>query len=238
MDHKESASWRLNKFLAAGGVASRRACDELIFGGEVSVNGIVTITPQTRVTAADNVSIKGKAIAPPCDKVYYMLNKPKGYVCSRVGSSRQKLVCELFDKAPGQRLFTAGRLDKDTEGLLIVTNDGDFAHKLIHPSFNVTKEYLVKVREEVMHEHLVAIASGTSVEGTFVKPKEVLKVRRGTLRITVSEGKKHEVRLLAAAAGLTIYDLVRIRVGSLTLGNLPLGQWRALTPQEREGVLR
>lgn len=234
---KESTtvSWRLNKFLAASGVASRRACDDLIFDGRVVVNGKVTLLPQTKVTSSDSVIVEGRLLPPLEERVYFLLNKPRGYVCSRVGGGSQRLVFELFEGMK-QRLFTAGRLDKDTEGLLIVTNDGDFANKVIHPSSDITKEYLVKVREEVLHEHLVAMSRGTLVEGTFVRPKKVVKVRRGTLRVTVSEGKKHEVRLLAAAAGLTVYDLKRIRVGGLLLGALEVGAWRPLSSRERVAV--
>jgi 23S rRNA pseudouridine2605 synthase len=232
MSFSPITEWRLNKYLATAGVASRRACDALIFDGKVTVNGQLTLLPQTKVTAKDQIAVGGRLLAPLEERVYYMLNKPNGYVCSRVGSARQRLVFELFDGAD-ERLFTAGRLDKDTEGLLVVTNDGDFANRLIHPSSNIAKEYLVKVREEVTHEHLMAMSAGTLVEGVFVKPKKVVKVRRGTLRVTVYEGKKHEVRILAAAAGLTVYELTRIRLGGLTLGNLPVGAWRPLSERER-----
>ncbi|MFA6916428.1 MAG: pseudouridine synthase [Parachlamydiales bacterium] len=228
---------RLSKFLASSGIASRRACEELIFDGQVSVNGEVCLVPQTKVDAEDKILVRGKDVKSKPEFVYFLLNKPKGYVCSHAKASHKHIVMDLFKDHSG-RLVTAGRLDKDTEGLLIVTNDGEYANKVIHPSSNLTKEYLVKVSEEVTPEHLYAISSGTLVEGVFVKPKKVSKVRRGTLRISVSEGKKHEVRRLAAAAGLNVISLTRIRLGGLLLGNIPVGSWKALGEKERMAVFQ
>lgn len=226
---------RLSKFLAAAGVASRRACEELIFDGQITVNGEVVLLPQTKVDANDKILVKGKKITGKPALVYYMLNKPKGYVCSHARGSHRHIVMDLFKENPA-RLITAGRLDKDTEGLLIVTNDGEYANKVIHPSSEITKEYLVKVTEDITHDHLVAISNGTLVEGVFIKPKNVAKVRRGTLKVTVSEGKKHEVRRLAAAAGLEVLSLTRIRLGGLLLGSLAPGQWKELGERERMAV--
>jgi 23S rRNA pseudouridine2605 synthase len=225
---------RLSKALAAAGVASRRGCEELIFAGKVKVNGKVVLVPQTLVSwKEDRISVSGKSLHTEEDKVYYILNKPTGYICSnkRVGS--KKIVLDLFAGSP-QRLFTIGRLDRDTTGLLLVTNDGYFAQKVIHPSSNIQKEYLVKVHNEVTHDHLVSISKGMSIEGSWIKPVRVTKVRRGTLKVVVMEGKKREVRLLVEKAGLKIDTLSRIRIGSLTLGPLPLGVFRPLTESERE----
>lgn len=225
---------RLSKVLAAAGVASRRACEELIFSGVVRVNDEVVTIPQTQVDpSSDKITVHDKPIKPKEDKVYYLLNKPPGFICSSKGSSGSKLVTDLF-KEEGHRLFTVGRLDKDTQGLLLVTNDGHFANRAIHPSSNIHKEYLVKADREISHEHLVAISNGTLVEGTFVKPIRIEKVRRGTIKIIIGEGKKREVRMLLAAAGVKILELTRIRVGQLRLGDLPLGTWRPLTEKEKQ----
>jgi 23S rRNA pseudouridine2605 synthase len=225
---------RLSKVLAASGVASRRSCEELIFKGRVKVNGEVVLLPQTLVTQGkDKISVDDKSITVEEKKVYYLLNKPVGYVCSTRGGASTKLVLDLFKDANQPRLFTVGRLDKDTEGLLIVTNDGHFANRVIHPSSNIEKEYLAKTDQEITHEHLVAIGHGTLVEGVFVKPLKVVKVRRGVVKVTLSEGKKHEVRLLLNAAGLQVQELTRIRLGSLVLGPLPVGSWRSLTEKEK-----
>ena len=225
---------RLSKVLAAAGVASRRACEELIFDGQVKVNGAIVKVPQTQVDLKeDRILVRDQPVQQTESKVYYMLNKPVGYICSTRGSGQSKLVLDLF-QGEGHRLFTVGRLDKDTSGLLIVTNDGHFANQVIHPSADIQKEYLVKTDQEVTHDHLIAIGHGTLVEGVFVKPIRVQKVRRGTIKIVIGEGKKREVRLLLDAAGLKVEALIRIRVGSLTLGELPVGSWRPLTAKEKE----
>lgn len=225
---------RLSKILAASGVASRRACEELIFQGKVTVDGQVVLLPQTMVDSETaDITVNGQPFKGVEEKVYYMLNKPVGTICSAKGNARSKLVLDLF-KEEGHRLFTVGRLDKDTEGLLLVTNDGHFANSVIHPSANIAKEYLAKTGQEITHEHLVAISNGTLVEGVFVKPVAVTKVRRGTVKVTIMEGKKREVRILLSAAGLEVQQLTRIRLGGLHLGSLPVGSWRPLTPRERK----
>jgi 23S rRNA pseudouridine2605 synthase len=224
---------RLSKVMAAAGVASRRACEELIFAGRVKVNGVVTLVPQTMVDQADSIAVDGEQVgAKAQNKVYYMLNKPAGYICTARSNLKSKIVLDLFTGSK-ERVFTVGRLDKDTKGLLLVTNDGHFANSVIHPSANVVKEYLAKTDQEITAEHLKAISSGTLVEGVFVKPIRVSKVRKGTVKICVGEGKKREVRLLLEGAGLQVLELTRIRIGGLHLGSLPEGQWRSMSQQER-----
>lgn len=224
---------RLSKFLAASGVASRRACEELIFEGKVSVNGQICLVPQTLVNSQDKIVCEGIEVGKAQAKVYYMLNKPRGYICSASRSSNSKIVLDLFEEAE-ERLFTIGRLDKDTEGLLLVTNDGHFANEVIHPSANIQKEYLAKTDHEITSEHLAAISHGTIVEGVFIRPLKVAKVRRGTVKVTVAEGKKREVRCLLEAAGLKTMELTRIRIGGLLLGSLPVGSWRPLSEREKQ----
>ncbi len=229
---------RLSKALSAAGVGSRRGCEQMIFDGRVSVNGETVLLPQTLVSWQDDtIEVDGEKIRGEEKKVYYLLNKPAGYICSNKRmTGRSKLVVDLFQNKDG-RLFTVGRLDKDTEGLIIITNDGLFAQKLIHPSYEVQKEYLVKTDREVTPGHLEALSSGTVVERTFVKPVKVKKVRKGTIRITVMEGKKHEVRQLMENAGLGVRNLKRIRLGHFILGDLPLGSYRPLSPSEIDEVL-
>jgi len=226
---------RLSKFMAAAGVASRRACEEFIFSGRVKVNGQAALLPQTMVNDTDEILLDGKKIGNAEKKLYFILNKPTGYVCSTVGNSKTKLVLDLFEDQP-ERLFTVGRLDKDTSGLILVTNDGHFANKVIHPSSGIHKEYLAKTDQEITAEHLIAISQGTVVEGVFVKPLRVTKVRKGTVKVTVVEGKKREVRLLLDHAGLEVQELCRIRLGGLHLGTLPEGQWKPLTDRERNSI--
>jgi len=224
---------RLSKYLAAAGVAARRTCEEIIFAGRVTVNGQIVLVPQTLVGDRDKITVDRKAIKAAEQKVYYILNKPAGYVCTARQTPNTKIVLDLFAEEP-YRLFTVGRLDKDTQGLLLVTNDGHFANRVIHPSADIHKEYLAKTDVEISADHLKAIANGTLVEGIFVKPVKVSKVRRGTIKVTISEGKKREVRLLLEAAGLTIKELTRIRIGGLVLGPIPTGSWRAMSEKEKE----
>lgn len=230
---KSSTKNRLSKFLAAAGVASRRTCEEIIFSGRVTVNGVITIIPQTMVDEKDKICVDGKRVTPEEQKVYYMVNKPVNYLCTAKKMGSNKIVYDLFEGVP-YRIFTIGRLDKDTQGLLLLTNDGHFANEVIHPSADIQKEYLAKTDQEITAEHLIKIADGTLVEGAFVKPVKVSKVRRGTLKITIAEGKKREVRILLEAAGLQIKELIRIRIGALHLGELPIGAWRELTEREKE----
>ncbi len=224
---------RLSKILAASGVASRRECEEIIFAGRVKVNGEICKVPQTMVSGKDSIEVDGEGIKPIETKVYYILNKPKGYVCTHAKHKDTKIVLDLF-KDTQERLFTIGRLDKNTTGLLLLTNDGHFANEVIHPSHNIQKEYLVKTDQEITDTHLKAISSGTLVEGTFVKPIKVTKVRKGTVKVVIMEGKKREVRYLMEAAGLKVLELTRIRLGGLILGHLPIGSWRPMTEREKK----
>lgn len=228
---------RLSKALAAAGVASRRACEELIFKGKVSVNGEIILVPQTLVSwENDNIAIDGIPLKQEQDKVYFVLNKPKGYICSSARIGSKKLVVDIFQNLP-YRLFTVGRLDRDTTGLLLVTNDGHFANQVIHPSRGLTKEYLIKTNQEITHEHLASIAKGAFIEGGWVKPVSVAKMRKGTLKIVVREGKKREVRLLVQKVDLSIISLHRIRIGPLVLGNIEVGDYRPLSAKEKEQLL-
>lgn len=224
---------RLSKVLAACGVAARRKCEELIFSGKVTVNGNKVLIPQTLVDLArDKIQVNGQNIVRQDKKLYFMLNKPAGLLCTSLDVGGEKSVLSLF-KEEKARLFTVGRLDKDTKGLILVTNDGHFAQSVIHPSKNIEKEYLAKTDQEVSLEHLKAISSGGLVEGVWVKPLKVTKVRRGTIKIAVSEGKKREVRVLLENAGLTVLELKRIRIGSIVLGELAEGAYRTLSEKEK-----
>jgi 23S rRNA pseudouridine2605 synthase len=230
---------RLSKVLATAGIASRRAAEELIFDGRVTVNGQTVLKPQEMVTLGkDKILVDGKPVVRAPKKHYYVLNKPEGYICSNTRkSAKEKVVFDLFEEGL-PRLFTAGRLDRDTSGLIIVTNDGHFANQLIHPSFDVEKEYVAKVDEEITEEHLKKLTQGTLIEGSFVKPIRVGKVRKGTLKIVIKEGKKREVRHLLLNAGLNCIELKRVRIGSLTLNTLPVGSYREMTEKEKNEVLK
>ncbi|MBI3508928.1 MAG: rRNA pseudouridine synthase [Chlamydiia bacterium] len=223
---------RLSKALAAAGIASRRACEELIFAGRVQVNDQTIKVPQTLVDwEHDKILVDGEKVRGEEKKLYYILNKPKGFICSNERVGNKPIIIDLFERT--ERLFTVGRLDKDTSGLLIVTNDGAFANRVIHPSSNIVKEYLVRTEQEITALHLKALSRGARVDEKWVRPVSVHKVRRGTFKIAVKEGKKHEVRILAEKVGLRIVELIRIRIGSLVLGPLPEGKFMPMSEKDR-----
>ena len=225
---------RLSKALAAAGVASRRACEELIFGGRVQVNGTTVLVPQTLVEwGTDKISVDGSSVRGEEQKVYYMLNKPTGYICSSVRPGNKAIVLDLFPNAE-KRLFTVGRLDRESQGLLLVTNDGQFSNQVIHPRYRIVKEYIIKAAQEVTGETLEVLSEGARVDDRWVRPVSVTKVRRGTVKICVKEGKKHEVRIIAERAGLDVIELIRIRIGGLVLGSLAEGAFRKLTEQDKK----
>jgi 23S rRNA pseudouridine2605 synthase len=225
---------RLSKALASAGIASRRACEALIFAGRVQVNGVVVKVPQTLVDwELDRIHVDALPLQGEHNKVYYMLNKPAGYICSNTRPGRKSIVLDLFPESE-KRLFTVGRLDRDTTGLLLVTNDGHFAHRVIHPSSNIIKEYIVKTAQEITPAYLAILSEGARVDERWIRPVSVQKVRRGTFRILVKEGKKHEVRIMAERAQLKVLELTRIRIGSLVLGSLPEGEFRALTESDKQ----
>lgn len=224
---------RLSKALAAAGVASRRACEELIFSCRVQVNGITIKIPQTLVDwENDRITVDGESVRGEEEKVYYMLNKPTGYICSSVRPGNKPIVLDLFPNS--KRLFTVGRLDKESQGLILVTNDGHFSNKVIHPSSSIVKEYIVKTTQEIRVEALETLSEGARVDDRWVRPVSVTKVRRGTVRICVKEGKKHEVRILAERASLDVLELIRIRIGGLVLGSLPEGKFKTLSERDKE----
>ena len=222
--------------MAAAGIASRRACETLIFDGNVTVNGKIVLIPQTLVDGdKDNIMCHGEHIKKISTKVTYILNKPVGYVCSSARGRHSRIVLDLFAKSD-LRLFTVGRLDKDTGGLLLVTNDGQLSNEIIHPRSNIEKEYLVKADKEISHNHLKSLSEGAIIEGVMVKPVKVTKVRKATFKIIVKEGKKREIRLLAREAGLRVRELTRIRIGGLLLGALLPGAKKKATKREIDSI--
>lgn len=226
---------RLSKYLSNSGFASRRACEQIILDKRVKVNGAVVSLPQFKVGENDEIRIDDLPLKQQEKKYYLMLNKPRGFVCSHARKNKEKLVYDLTSEIPA-RLFTLGRLDKDTSGLILLTNDGSFSNKVIHPSQNISKEYLVKTSSEITADHLKTLSKGCSIQGKWIVPKSVKKVRRGTLKIVVKEGVKHEVRELMAHAKLNILELKRIRIGGLKLGSLKEGYFQILEEKHLEQI--
>ena len=225
---------RLSKIVARAGISSRRKAEELIREGLVTVNGHTIVVPQEMVDPEkDLIVVNGKKLPKTAPFRYFVVNKPIGYLCTNDPRVRRRAI-DLLPLPESYRLFTVGRLDKDTEGLLLITNDGHAAHRLMHPSFETEKEYVAKVDKELSHEHLASISKGCFIEGSFIRPRKVQKVRRGTVRITVIDGKKHEVRELINHAGGNVLALKRIRIGGLTLGKLPSGAFYELSDSSME----
>lgn len=227
---------RLSKVLAGFGVASRRACEKLIFSKRVKVNGKTAIEPQMGVNAdTDIILVDNQPVNKNIDSIYLIFHKPRGLVCSHNKAVHKKIIYDFFGEE-SSRLFSVGRLDKDTSGLLIMTNDGAFAQEVIHPSSDIAKEYIVKTNKEILDSHLKIIQKGCQVEGKWVSPAKVLKVRRGTLKVIVKEGRKREVRHLVENADLQIVELKRVAIGNLKLGTLKEGTYRPLTEHEKEQI--
>lgn len=231
-----SGEMRLAHYLASAGVASRRKCEEFIVDGLVTVNGEAVLTPAYKVPAEGaEVCVNGKKVKVTSDKVYLLLNKPAGYTCTSADPHARHLVFELLPKTFG-RLFTVGRLDRDSEGLLLITNDGDWAQKMAHPSHRTEKCYYVECEGNFTTEIRRKLLEGLHENGEFLRPLEVRELRhlRGhcELEFKMIEGKKREVRRLCSAVGLEVTLLRRVAFGPYRLGELPLGKWRQLSAEE------
>jgi len=226
---------RLQKFLSAAGVCSRRKGEEYIKAGRVAVNGQIVaelgakIDPET-----DLVQVDGKAVQPSQSYVYIALNKPRGYVtsCSHPG---EKIVMDLVDIS--QRVYPIGRLDKDSTGLLLLTNDGRLHHRLSHPSFDHEKEYDVSVAHPITDGALHKLAAGLPLMGTKTRPARIRRISEIRFRIILQEGKNRQIRRMVRKVGNQVTRLKRIRVGDVKLGRLPQGNWRYLTEKEEQHLL-
>lgn len=230
---------RLQKFLAESGVASRRASEKLILEGKVSVNGKTVTELGIKVNPdKDIVSVNGKDIQKE-EKKYILLNKPKGYVCTNRDFHAEKKVFDLIDVE--ERLHTVGRLDKDTEGLIILTNDGELTQILTHPSHKINKVYFVVVKGYITDKEIKKLESGVHIkedDGTKVltsKSKLELKSRSqrtSSFLLTIHEGHKRQVRKMCLAVRHPVIELKRVQEGNITLEGLKKGEWRYLTPKE------
>ena len=226
---------RLQKFLAEAGVASRRRCEQLIEDGCVSVNGRPVRVLGTKVDPdRDSVIVNGKPVVLE-RKIYIVLNKPAGFLCTNHDTHGRKRVIDLLPRSQ-PRLYSVGRLDKDTEGLLFLTNDGTFSLRLTHPRYKMSKTYLVEVEGEVKSVGIAHLLKGVRSEGEMLHAEKIFQVRtRNTtteLRLVLSEGKKRQIRRMMAAIGHPVKRLVRLAVGPVELGNLAISQWRHLTHEE------
>lgn len=226
---------RLQKYLASCGVASRRKCESYILEGRVTVNGEVINTLGTKVEPGDEVCFCGKKVELQEDYVYYMLNKPVGYVTTVQDEKQRQTVLDLIQDDE-HRVFPVGRLDFNTSGLLLLTNDGELTYELTHPKHHVNKCYEVKVKGSLAKAAQHALRTGVMLEGKKTYPAELKIIREGEkstlFHLTIHEGRNRQVRRMCEAVGYPVMSLKRISVGKLTLGDLELGAYRSLTPKE------
>lgn len=234
---------RLQVFVARAGIASRRAAEELIAQGRVWVNGESVTAPGTKVVpGVDRVEVDGEPVEAQTETLWVALHKPKGYVTTRHDPYGRKTIYELLPPKL-HPLFHVGRLDRDSEGILLLTNDGPGANRFLHPSFGVTKEYLVDVDGRPSSDELRRLVAGVELEDGVARAESVDRLHQTDvdtwrIRVVLREGKKREVRRMLEAVGHPVRRLVRRRFGPVELGELPSGKWRVVAPAELRGLLR
>ena len=228
---------RLQVFLAHSGVASRRACEQIIQDGRVTVNGTVVTELGTKVSSADTITVDGKKIKPESLKCYLLLNKPAGFVCSASDEKGRQVAADLLRDSYKERLYNVGRLDMYSKGMILFTNDGDFAAKLSHPSSQIEKEYIVETSQDVPEDFPSRFEKGIRVENTFYKCVRCRILKPRKVSITLIEGKNREIRTVLESQGIGTRSLVRVRIGNVNLDDLRPGEHRDLTPAEVKGLL-
>ncbi len=227
---------RLQKIISAAGITSRRASEELIVNGQVTVNGVVVTELGSKADPeTDLITVNGKPLRISEQRLYILLNKPTGYITALKDERGRRLVTELLKDVP-ERVYPVGRLDYNTEGLLLLTNDGEWANRLMHPRHEVEKEYHVRVRGKVMDQQLKRMADGVELEDGKTAPAVVELIKSGEqndwISVTIHEGRNRQVRRMCEAVSLSVVRLKRIRYGTLSLGSIRDGQYRYLTDAE------
>jgi 23S rRNA pseudouridine2605 synthase len=231
---------RLNKYIAGAGVCSRRKADELTLRGDVKINGKVIMTPGVDVQGGDVVEVNGLVVTPAGKPVYILLNKPKGYITTVSDEFGRPTVMELTGDIEG-RIFPVGRLDADTTGLLIMTNDGDFANAVAHPAAEMRKTYRARVAGAISKERLARLRRGVNVDGHMTAPADVALVQQSAagavVDIAIHEGRNRQIRKMFMAVGNKVLDLQRTAIGGIRIGRLKPGHWRKLTKSEIDSLL-
>ena len=228
---------RLQKYMSENGIASRRKSEEMIEAGKVKVNGRVATLGDKVDPIRDNIVVSGKRVVRNKTKMYIMLHKPRGFVTTMSDELGRKCVSELVEDA-GVRLFPVGRLDRNSEGLLLMTNDGAFSNMLTHPSRHVSKVYRVTVREKVTEEQITKLTEGIMLDGTKTLPCDIHIIDKGenrtVLNVVLYEGRNRQIRRMCEAVGLTVIRLKRTEIAGVRLGMLPQGKWRELNEKEMQ----
>lgn len=226
---------RLQKYMAESGIASRRKSEELIAQGKVKVNGKVAVIGDKVDPARDKITVSGKRVAAKKRNVYLMLNKPRGYITTMNDEQGRKCVAELV-KDVGVRVYPVGRLDRESEGLLLMTNDGELANALTHPSTHVPKTYRVTVRPGISKEQATEFRNGVNIDGYVTAPCELkmldVSEGRAVAEVTIYEGKNRQIRKMFEALGIEVARLKRTKVGTVKLGMLKQGSYRELSEAE------
>ena len=221
---------RLNQYLARAGFGSRRACEELILEGAVTINGHRLRELATRVGPDDNVLVHGKPVKMP-QSIVAILHKPPGYLCTSPDATTERTIYDLLP-TNWPRVVYVGRLDKDSEGLLVVTNDGNLAQRLTHPSTKMRKTYIVTLDREFDFALAPKMKKGVSIEEGFARMEDIFRVGPRTVKVVLTQGLKRQIREMFYKFGYEVKRLVRIQIGNLTLLNLPVGQHKVLTQDD------
>jgi 23S rRNA pseudouridine2605 synthase len=231
---------RLQKIIAEMGIASRRKAEELITEGRVKVNGKVAVIGMKADPARDHIKVDGKLLVTPEKKVYFIFNKPRGVVTSLSDPEGRPTVNDFLRRIK-ERVFPVGRLDYDSEGMLILTNDGDFAHAILHPSKKIPKTYLVKVKGVLQEEDLERLRKGIRLERSVTAPAKVKRLRKteqnSWIEMTIHEGKKRQIRRMLERVGHPVMRLMRIRIDGLEMGDLKPGMLRHISPEEMKTII-
>ncbi len=229
---------RISKYLADCGIASRRKSEEIVSAGRVQLNGETVTDLGRRVMPSDELRLDGKPVTRTQGHAYILLNKPRGYLTTSSDDRGRKTVMHLVD-VPGHRLFPVGRLDLETEGLLLLTDDGELAFRLTHPGKQVDKVYVASLREPLKEDSVERMRIGIMLEGSLTAPAQVRTMHPSGLiiEVTIHEGRKRQVRRMVEEAGSRVVSLRRIKLGPLELGKLAPGEWRRLTPEEVEELM-
>jgi 23S rRNA pseudouridine2605 synthase len=222
---------RLTRFLASAGFGSRRACEALIKEGKVSINGHFVRNLATTVEADDDVRVAGKGPARVSPPAYILLHKPKGILCTRSDERQRRTVFDLIPSHFGG-LHYVGRLDKESEGLVLLTNDGELSHRLTHPGHGVEKEYQVLLNKAFDEQHAARLMRGFRIEGGWAEAERIQIIGPAQVKVVLRQGIKRQIRLMFLKLGYEVKRLQRTRIGSLELGALAPGQWRSLTAHE------
>ncbi len=233
---------RLQKFLAMAGIASRRKCEEIILQGNVEINGTVVNELGIKVDVSkDKVKVNGKPVELEKNKIYIMLNKPIGYVSTVSDQFGRKTVIDLVKEDISKRLYPVGRLDYETEGLLIMTNDGDFALKLTHPKHNIDKIYIASLIGIPNADDIIKFKKGIDIDGIVTAPAklEIVEINKNNskVKITIHEGKNRQIRKMCLSIGHPVTSLKRVAIGNVVLGHLKKGRWRHLKVEEINELL-